>query len=300
MNNFPLITVIVVNYNYGRYLGECVDSILAQTYPNMEVFIVDDGSTDCSLSVLEPYRNRVRIIQQKNKGVSNARNAGILESRGQWIAFVDSDDAWRPEKLQEQSKYFGDSAVGMVFCGVEYVDDSGLCLGYTFPEVATDILPQLVTFAPLTIAGGSTAVVRAECLRDLRGFDDSLSTAADLDMWTRIAAQYKIRAVTAPLVKCRRHSSSMSLNVTLFERDNYRLLTKAFSDPSCARIYHLRRRSFGRFYMILAGSYFRQRQWPRAICSASKALLWWPLELTHLVGLPFRFLHRLATHWLRS
>jgi len=297
MNNFPLISVIVVNYNYERYLGECVDSVLAQTYPNMEVTIVDDGSTDRSLSVLEPYRKRVRIIQQKNKGVSNARNAGIFESRGQWIAFLDSDDAWRPEKLQEQSRYFQDSAISMVFCGVEYVDDSGQSLGYTFPEVATDVLPQLVTFAPLTIAGGSTAVVRADCLRDLGGFDDSLSTAADLDMWTRIAALYKIRAVTAPLVKCRRHSRSMSLNVTLFERDNYRLLTKAFSNPSCARIRHLRRQSFGRLYMILAGSYFQQRQWRRAIYSASKALLWWPLELTHLLRLPFRSLHRLATLW---
>ena len=130
MNTAPLITVIVVNYNYGRYLGECIDSVLAQTYPNIEVIVVDDGSTDNSLSILQPYGERILIIQQENKGVSAARNAGLLKSKGQWIAFLDSDDAWRPEKLQEQSTYLQDPAVGMVFCGVEYTDDSGCCLGY--------------------------------------------------------------------------------------------------------------------------------------------------------------------------
>ncbi len=298
MNSLPLITVVVVNHNYGRYLAECIESVLAQTYRNIEVIVVDDGSTDNSLCVLQAYVERIFIIQQENKGVSAARNVGLFKGRGQWIAFLDSDDVWRPTKLREQSKYLQDSAVGMVFCGVEHTDELGLCLGYTSPVVASDVLPKLVTFAPVTIAGGSTAVVRADCLRDLGGFDENLSTAADLDMWTRIAAQYEIRAVTAPLVKCRRHSSSMSLDVALFERDNYRLLTKAFSNPSCARIHHLRRQSFGRFYMILAGSYFQQRQWGRAIYCASKAVLYWPLELTHLLGLPLRSLRRFATSWL--
>jgi len=295
MKNLPLITVIVVNYNYGRYLGECIDSVFAQTYPNIEIIVVDDGSTDNSLGVLQRYGERVLIIQQENRGVSAARNVGLFKSRGQWIAFLDSDDVWQPEKLQEQFKYLQDSAVAMVFCGVEYRDDSGGCLGYARPVPASDILPQLVTFAPLTIAGGSTAVVRADCLLDVGGFDEKLSTAADLDMWTRIAAQYEIRALTAPLVKCRRHSASMSLNVALFEHDNYRVLTKVFSNPSCARIYHLRRKSFGRFYMILAGSYIQQGNWRRAIQCASKALSYRPQELTHVLGFPLRALRRFAT-----
>jgi len=295
MNNLPLITVIVVNYNYSRYLGGCIDSVLSQTYPNIEIIVVDDGSTDDSLGFLQRYAERVRIIQQENKGVSAARNAGLPESRGKWIAFLDSDDAWQPEKLQEQSKYLLDPAVGMVFCGVEYTDDSGECLGYTRPVPASDILPQLVTFAPLATAGGSTALVRTDCLRDLGGFDEQLSTAADLDMWIRIAAQYKIHALTAPLVKYRRHSASMSLNVELFEHDNHRLLTKVFSNPSCARIYHLKQQSFGRFYMILAGSYFQRGNWIRAIQAASKALSYRPQELTHLLGFPLRALRRLIT-----
>jgi len=295
MNATPLITVIVVNYNYARYLGECIDSVIAQTYPNLEIIVVDDGSTDNSLNVLQAYGEKLRVLHQENKGVSAARNAGVFASRGEWIAFLDSDDTWQPEKVQKQSTYIQDSAVGMVFCGVEFMDDSGQCLGYTRPLLDSDLLPQLVTFTSPTVAGGSTAVVKSDCLRDLGGFDEKLSTAADLDMWTRIAAKHGIRAVNAPLVRYRRHSDSMQSNLGLFENDNYRFLTKVYSDPSCARVHHLRRQSFGKFYMILSGSYFRQGNWSRAIQCAIKALSYQPQQLSHIVGFPIRALRRLMT-----
>src|SRR5215470_18923669 len=128
MNNLPLVTVVVVNRNYACYLPECVESVLGQTYRSMEVIVVDDGSTDDSLNVLKRYQRCLRVIQQPNRGVSAARNTGISASAGKWVAFLDSDDAWRPEKLQQQSKYFQDSSVGMVFSGVEYIDHSGCSL----------------------------------------------------------------------------------------------------------------------------------------------------------------------------
>ena len=292
MKTSPLITVIVVNYNYGRYLAECVDSVIAQTYPNMEIIVVDDGSTDNSLNILQSYNGKVFVLHQENKGVSAARNAGVLASNGEWVAFLDSDDTWQPEKLQRQSSCIEDSAVGMVFCAVEYMDDSGRHLGYTRPQLGSDVLAQLVTFTSPTIAP-SSAVVRRECLRDLGGFDEDLSTAADLDMWTRIAAKYKICAITTPLVRYRRHSQSMQSNLALFENDNYRVLTKVFSAPSCARVHHLRRRSLGRFYMILSGSYFKQGNWRRAIDCTFKALSYQPQELGYLLGFPVRAFRRL-------
>ena len=133
MTSSPLVSVVIVNYNYGRYLGDCIDSVLAQTYPSVEIIVVDDGSTDESLMVLKAYHDRVRIVHQQNHGVSHARNAGIWTSEGQWVAFLDSDDLWMPEKLQEQSHCFQDPSVGMVFCGLEHIDESGSRLGYTQP-----------------------------------------------------------------------------------------------------------------------------------------------------------------------
>src|SRR5215469_6859032 len=229
MNCPPLISVVIVNYNYGRFLGDCVDSVLAQTYPNVEVIVVDDGSTDDSLMVLESYQDRIIIIRQNNQGVSRARNTGIRTSKGAWIAFLDSDDLWMEEKLQQQAQWFQDSSVGMVCCGVELINESGLRLGYTQPASGDDLLPRLVTFTSPSTGGGSAVVARMEILRDLGGFDESLSTAADLDMWIRIGAQWKIGAVRAPLVKYRRHTDSMSSDVYRFESDNSRVLMKVFS-----------------------------------------------------------------------
>ena len=99
MTSTPLISVVITNHNYRRYLGECIDSALSQIYPNIEVIVVDDGSTDNSAALLQSYGKRITIIIQNNKGVASARNAGIFKSKGEWVAFLDADDSWRPEKL---------------------------------------------------------------------------------------------------------------------------------------------------------------------------------------------------------
>jgi glycosyltransferase involved in cell wall biosynthesis len=284
----PLVSVVIVNHNYGRYLANCINSVFAQTYPNIEIIVVDDGSTDHSLKVLTAYSDRIRIIQQDNRGPSAARNAGILKSKGEWIALLDSDDYWQPEKLHEQSKYFTEPAVAMVFCGAEYIDDSGSLLGDTHPVVASDLLPKLATFTSPPICGGSTAVLRSVCLQELGGFDETLSRGEDLDLWIRIAAQYEIRAIPTPLARYRIHPGSISADLDLFQKSNHRVLTKVFSNSTCARVHHLRRRAFGRFYMVLAASHFNKGNCMRATRFASKALLYRPAEVSRLLSLPFR------------
>jgi glycosyltransferase involved in cell wall biosynthesis len=288
----PLVSAVIINHNYGRYLGKCIDSVLAQTYPRVETIVVDDGSADDSLAVLRSYSNRLTVISQSNKGPSAARNAGIARSTGEWIAFLDADDLWMPEKIREQSEYFYDESVGIIFCSLEYIDEFGIGLGCSHSTFTEDPLSQLATFTYPAI-GGSTAVVRADCLRRLGSFDETLFHAEDLDLWIRVAAQYEARTIPAPLVRYRKHSGSLSLNVRMFEDNNSRMLNKLFSNPRCARVHHLRRRALGRFHMILAGSYFFEGNLRRAAYSAFRASLYRPLEILHVCGFPIRALRRL-------
>ncbi len=98
----PEVSVIIPTYNRARYVTKAIDSVLAQTCPDHEIIVVDDGSTDDTQAVLQPYASRIRILTQKNSGPSAARNAGIQAARGRWIAFLDSDDEWLPGKLAAQ------------------------------------------------------------------------------------------------------------------------------------------------------------------------------------------------------
>lgn len=288
----PLVSVVIINHNYGRYLEQCLDSVLAQTYRRIETIVVDDGSTDNSLEVLRSYSNRVAVVSQSNKGPAAARNLGIARSTGEWIAFLDADDIWLPEKLREQSECFHDNSVGLILCGIEYTDESGTVLGYSEPTFGKDPLRQLATFSYPALGGGSTAAVRADCLRRLRGFDETLWGCEDLDLWIRIAAEYKIRTIPPALVKYRRHSGSLSLNVKMFEDNNYRMLNKVFSNPRFGRVHHLRRQAFGKLYMILAGAYFHDGNLRRAACCALRAIVYRPLEVIHLCQVPIRAVRR--------
>src|SRR5438045_4325502 len=94
-----LVSVVIPNYNYARYVGDAVDSVLGQTYADLEVIVVDDGSTDASRDVLLSYGDSVKTISQQNQGVSAARNNGVAASRGEFVAFLDADDLWLPEKV---------------------------------------------------------------------------------------------------------------------------------------------------------------------------------------------------------
>lgn len=104
ISNKPTVSVVIPTYNRAKYVTETIDSVLSQSYTDYEIIVVDDGSTDNTREALAPYMDRIRYIHQQNSGVSAARNRGIKAARGKWIAFLDSDDIWLPEKLAVQIK----------------------------------------------------------------------------------------------------------------------------------------------------------------------------------------------------
>jgi glycosyltransferase involved in cell wall biosynthesis len=117
----PSISVVIPTYNRARTVGKAIDSILSQTFGDVEIIVVDDGSTDDSTAVLASYCGRIRTIRQENQGVSAARNAGIRAANGKWIAFLDSDDQWHPTKLEKQLAALGEH--GSKVCFTRCVDD---------------------------------------------------------------------------------------------------------------------------------------------------------------------------------
>ena len=171
----PKISVVIPTYNCGALIPEALDSIFAQTFTDFEVIVVDDGSTDNTRDVVSRYREDIRYIYQNNKGVSAARNAGIKEARGQYIAFLDADDLWLPEKLASQMRVMTQSdAIGIVACGLFCIDDKNNSVKTVIPENYSDKdnLIRGLYFDPAIFFGaGSSILVRKACFEKVGLFD---------------------------------------------------------------------------------------------------------------------------------
>jgi glycosyltransferase involved in cell wall biosynthesis/GT2 family glycosyltransferase/SAM-dependent methyltransferase len=290
----PLVSVVITNYNYGRYLPEAIESVLSQSYPRVEVVVVDDGSTDESSRVLESYVGRIRAIRQDNRGVSAARNRGIAETRGELVAFLDADDAWLRDKLLLQVERFRSAGVGMVCCEMRYVDGSGGRLGSTSSDLGRDQLRRLALLRGTGVPGaGSTAVVRRSLLERVGAFDERLSTSADWDFCRRVACSSEIGIVPEPLVLYRQHSVAMHRNVPLLERDMLLAFQSMFEDPDAKAIHPLKPRCYGNLYLTLAGSYFHAGDRRRGLRYLVRSVVVWPPSIGRVLGTPFRRLAKL-------
>ncbi len=289
----PRVSVVIVNYNYARFLPEAVESVLAQNYDNCEILVVDDGSTDDSHSILKRYEQRVRLVFQENRGVSAARNRGIAESTAPLVAFLDSDDLWHPDKLVRQIERFHDASVGMVYTGLCYIDVDGNALGTMLDGSRGQVLEDIALLrSPGVPASGSSAMVRRSVLDNVGPFDESLSTSADWDMWRRIACHTTIDVVSEPLVLYRQHTNAMHTNVETFERDILRAFESMFADPAARAVHPLERRCYGKLYLTLAGSYLRAGNVKKSLGCLASALKAWPPGIAYVAATPLRYLAR--------
>jgi len=206
-----LVSVVVATYNMGAYLPETLDSILAQDYPDLEIIVVDDGSTDETDAALAPYGDspRVRVVKQVNQGQATAKNRGIAESRGRYVAFCDADDTWRADKLSLQVPCFAvDERTGVVFSDITHVDSEGNTLPR--PEVrrvggriTADLLVD--NFIPF-----SSAIVERDILIKMGGFDERLAMSIDYELWLRISVDHLFHYVPEPLMNYRIWEGQMS------------------------------------------------------------------------------------------
>jgi hypothetical protein len=205
------VSVVIPAYNRADCVGAAIDSALAQTLPPLEVIVVDDGSTDRTPDVLASYGPRIRVIRQENRGLSAARNVGIAQARGRWIALLDSDDEWLADKLERQVaavEQFGGQA-GLCFCDCVLMggpDDGRTLFGLAgFGAGATQ--PELIGNAAAAVTSRDHLVHPSSLLIDRRwlqrgpAFDEGLRLAEDTDFLFRLSARTRFCVVHAPLVR---------------------------------------------------------------------------------------------------
>jgi glycosyltransferase involved in cell wall biosynthesis len=205
----PTVSVVIPAYNAERYIRETLDSVLAQTHRDLEVVVVDDGSTDSTRGIVASYGGPVRCIEQENAGPSPARNRGIREARGELIAFVDSDDLWTEDKLAAQVPLFDDgSRVGLVYGHAERMAPDGQTIPTPHPPKPTGRV--FVDFLFRNHCPTSAAVVRRECFERCGMFREDMVWAEDWHLWLRIARHYEFAAVERVVVRHRVHAAGLT------------------------------------------------------------------------------------------
>lgn len=211
----PKVSVIIPAYNHGRFLSETVSSVLAQTYQDFELVVVDDGSTDNTRQVVNIFRDpKIKYLYQENRGLSAARNTGIHASAGEYIALLDSDDIWLPRKLELQVGLLDSHpAAALVYSDAYLFDDqTGTITGRFLDGKGVFSGKVLRHLLSIQFIKPSTAVIRRSVFETVGYFDESIREVQDRDMWLRIARQFDLEGIDMPLVKVRSHATNVSKN----------------------------------------------------------------------------------------
>jgi glycosyltransferase involved in cell wall biosynthesis len=191
------VSVIIPTYNRENFITKAIDSVMAQTYRNVEVVVIDDGSTDNTFSLVGQYGKTVTYFYQENRGIAGARNAGIRKSNGDYIAFLDSDDYWVPEKLERQMELFQKHPeYGMVASQCASVLLNGSFRSKNRQGKSGWVFIDLFM---KNFIRTSSAVITRECIDTVGLFDEGLTECEEYDLWLRIAAKYPVGFINESL-----------------------------------------------------------------------------------------------------
>lgn len=255
------VSVVIPTYNLAQFLPEAVASVRTQAWPDLEIIVVDDGSTDDTPEVLErlSLEGELRWFRQENAGASAARNRGIREARKSWVAFLDADDFWLAGKLAAQFEALdGKPSAAFSYTDVRVRREDGSEDDLRCRRASAPLFEQLLSG---NVFATPTAVVRRECFESVGLFDEALHTGEDWDMWLRLSAHYECVGVELPLTLCRVVDYA-KFSPAMHERCTMRVLERLFACPQVGRrwpaVASKRAAVYAWHYTVLAKSYLRQ------------------------------------------
>lgn len=260
----PRVSVIIITFNRPQYLCEAINSALGQTFKDFEIIVVDDGSIGKTKEVSEKYGPSIRYIFQDHQGRSAARNTGINAAKGEYIAFLDDDDIWLPEKLEKQVAFFdAHPETGLTHAFIELMDEYGrplpnetkkqrksykmaMRLGYNYQGMSR-----------FCVMYTSTVLLRRECLHKTGIFDPQMKAFEDWDFYLRFALEYNIVTIPESLTRFRIHKTHATQNEFIEAR--IKLSLKHLAIARLFDNFPLRKRVCCNFYMHLANAYYMAR-----------------------------------------
>jgi len=276
----PRVSIILPTYNHASRLPGCLDNILEQTFQDYEIILIDDGSIDMTRKTIDDFKearkahDRITYLYQGHKGVSEARNLGIISSRADLIAFIDDDDRWEKDKLEIQLKaMMRDPEISFSYTNSFFV----------YQNMGTKILQSRI----MSLGGGdifeqllykcfiitSSVMAKKAALLEAGLFDKVMSVGEDWDLWLRLAYKYKAGYLKEPLLHYNLHDNNAHKDSLKMLAGHRRIIEKIFYSGRFTEYKKMRTASELNFYLTAAEAYMRKRCYAQALRNLFSALL---------------------------
>lgn len=271
----PTVSVIIPTYNRAAMLKEAIESVLAQTYQDWELIVVDDGSTDETPCLMDTYREadaRIRCLKQHNQGLSSARNAGLRIAQGEFVAFLDDDDLWLPEKLRLQTMCMQEHPeFGLTYTRFYLL--GGKQERLLLPRKPGTTFLQLVeaNFIPVL-----TVMVRRTCLEEVGLFNERFRATQDYELWLRILRRHPIHFIDKPLACYRKHGSNMTAKLIPMLLEHIEVLKMVQPDRRLGVTAFLKRKVIAIYHYKIARLFIEERDCRQASQHFFNALRFYP------------------------
>lgn len=270
----PLVSVVIPVYNQARFLFDALNSVLAQTFQDFEIIVVDDGSTDAIDGVQKHFHDsRIVWLRQENLGLAAARNLGLKYAQGQFLAFLDADDLFLPQKLELQVCYLQNhDDLDLVASGYEFVDAELKVLKTESARRERRLSVEDVFFGG--VAPVHAVLLRTAAAKSIGGFDGDLRACEDLDFWMRfVLSGHRVAYLPGVICQYRMHGENMTHQLKEHAGWYLRYLEKVFADSRLSKdLLEQKNKRYALFYLNLSGRYYAFGQLEDGLCALNEAL----------------------------